>query len=466
MPPGVTDRIIFVSTTPALALGLDLVLTNFAAVCADDSSIVDLLTGEDIPVFCLARQLGQSPLSGTARSRNSNEILAQPEVQQFIHRLDPAAVVVFKNSAGIQQICQEQGWRLLASEALIARKYENKLFFPQVLEELGLAHPPLLVSPVKALTLEGIRQALGLPAVLQYAKGFSGRETYFIRTEAELAAAKAGNENRNAKCTAYIPGLTITVNACVTPFGILTSDPFVQITGVPELTPYRLGSCGQDWAFQPVSDSMVERIREAAERIGGYLGARGYRGIFGLDFVVDESEADLYVIETNPRLVASIPVFTDLQLAAGELPLLLWHLQAFGWQAGPQEYRLPEVQFNPESFQAAALGLRGPRPGGQLILHNTEGFDQVISGSLSAGVYALAGEDLRPIRPGVHLLDKPGHGEFLVLPGGQGQVIHAGIECARVQFPHSVLVGKDLLSETARRAITAVYQALNLTRVI
>lgn len=455
MPSAADEYVVFVSNSPALALGLDLILPNFAVVCGDDASIVDDLANRGVPVFCLARQKNLASLS-----RNSNEILAQPEVQEFIHDLAPASVIVFKNSAGIQQICQEQGWRLFASEALTARKFENKLQFPKILEALGLAHPPRLERRAGDLTLEGIHREIGLPAVLQYAKGFSGRETYFISSQAELEVAQAGNENRTAKVTAFIHGPTLTVNACVTPFGILVSDPFLQITGLPNLTRFRLGSCGQDWAFRAASEEALAQIREASTRIGEYFCQQGYRGIFGLDFVVDEARGALYVIETNPRLVASIPVFTDLQLAAGELPLLLWHLQAFGWEG------VPGVEFSQESYARAEQELRGPRPGAQLILHNLENYDQVVSGELEAGVYALEGEALRLVRPGTHLLNGPSQGEALVLPAAKGQVVHPGIECARVQFPQSVLAGVDQLTPAAEALCEAVYRRLRLTPVL
>ncbi len=457
MTTGASETIVFVSNSPALALGLDMVLDRFAVVCADDTSIVDRLEGSGIPVFCLARQAPPDP----ARSRNSGELLARPEVQQFIHALGPASVLVFKNSAAIEQICREQGWRLMASQALTARQFENKLHFPQVLQELGLAHPPRLEGRAGDLTLEGIRREIGLPAVLQYAKGFSGRETYFIEGEGDLAAAQAGNENRQAKCTAYIPGWTLTVNACVTPFGVLSGDPFLQITGLPELTRYRLGSCGQDWALLPGPAALAEQAREATARIGAYFAGRGYRGIFGLDFQVDEAGEKLYVIETNPRLVASIPVFTDLQHARRELPLLFWHLHAFGWAGDGR------AEFSRESFERSAGALRGTRPGSQIILHNTTECDQVVRGSLQAGVYTLEGGELRLKRLALHLLDAPAEGEeFLVLPAGQGQVVRSGIECARLQFPLSALDGRDALAAHASQAAEAVYEALDLGPVI
>ncbi|MFN8424580.1 MAG: hypothetical protein U0470_14790 [Anaerolineae bacterium] len=49
--------------------------------------------------------------------------------------------------------------------------------------------------------------------------------------------------------------------------------------------------------------------------------------MFGVD-AVQGADGDLYAIEVNPRLIASIALFTQLEIAAGRLPLLARHVLA------------------------------------------------------------------------------------------------------------------------------------------
>jgi len=55
----------------------------------------------------------------------------------------------------------------------------------------------------------------------------------------------------------------------------------------------------------------------------------GYKGIFGLDFVLDEEDRKLYVVECNPRLVASYPTLNMAQLLNNEPSILAFHVLEF-----------------------------------------------------------------------------------------------------------------------------------------
>ena len=172
----VTENIIFATTTPTLALGLDALISNYAVVCTDDSSVVDLLIQKGIPVFCLERHVGDSG----SINRNTYDLLSHPDTQKFIKQFEPVSILVFKNSASIEQLCHKQGWNLLASDATIGRKYENKVAFPKILETLNLKHPPMVINRVRDLQYDLLCEKLGVPFVFQYAKGFSGRDTYLV----------------------------------------------------------------------------------------------------------------------------------------------------------------------------------------------------------------------------------------------------------------------------------------------
>jgi len=55
----------------------------------------------------------------------------------------------------------------------------------------------------------------------------------------------------------------------------------------------------------------------------------GYKGIFGLDFVLDEKTNKLYIIECNPRLLGSFPTLNMVQLLNNEPLILAFHILEF-----------------------------------------------------------------------------------------------------------------------------------------
>lgn len=458
MSPETDNKLVFATNSPALALGLDLLVKNYSVICIDDNSIVDYLLSQGVKVLSLERILGEHG----AMYRNTHKLLSHPVSIKFIKELHPTALLVFKNSSQVEQLCFEQNWELIATKSSLGRRYENKLVFPKILHELNLAYPELEITKIS--DLENVK--LSTPFVLQFAKGFAGRTTHLITNLKELLNLTKGNESREVKISKYIPGYSFTINACVTPHGILASDPFFQITGLANLTPYKMGSCGQDWEYRPISEDSIGRMISITQKIGQHLQSIGYKGIYGLDFVVSMDEKEVFVIEINPRLVASIPFFTDLQILKSETPMILWHLFSFGWLSESNYPPVKDIEFNSNDFLKSSEFMRKARSGAQLILHNLTSSSQLVSGNLKAGIYNVKNNNLVQVNSSIHITDINENDEFIVLPAGQGQLINPGVECARIQFKHSVLSGNNALSADAQNIVDLVYRGLDLQESI
>lgn len=452
------SALVFATNSPILSLGTDLIATNYVVICNDDSELVDKLLEEGVNVFSLDRFTGER---GTV-TRNSFDLLSHPAVEIYLSKFTNIYLTVFKNSAEIEKLCLSKGWNLLAPKSIISRKYENKTYFPTVLDELGIKHPPTITAKAGQASFLSIKEKFSLPFVLQFAKGFAGRETFLVTSQEEFSKAVQGKQFRDIKATKFIHGETITINACVNDFGVLVSNPFYQITGLPTLTPFKLGSCGQDWGFLPIDSSVIDNIVCITEKIGTYIGSKGFRGIFGIDFVVEQSSNEVNVIEINPRLVASVPVFTELQIINNEMPLVAWHLQSFGFEM-PNLFRIrTNLNYSLEDFEDTKKLLRNPKQGSQLILHNIESIRQVITGEVKAGFYRIKNGDLEFLRESIHLYEITSLEEFLILPASKGQIINPGIECARVQFGCASLKSSNTLNDLASNASKLVYDKLKL----
>ena len=98
-----------------------------------------------------------------------------------------------------------------------------------------------------------------------------------------------------------------------------------DITGHPELTPYRGG-----WAATTTRDALTAeqkgRARDLTARLGDRLAQEGYRGFFEVDFLVDTGTGELYLGELNPR-ISGISSMTNVTAGAyADMPLFLFHL--------------------------------------------------------------------------------------------------------------------------------------------
>ena len=240
----------------------------------------------------------------------------------------PSRLVCFKPSRRLEQRASALGARLASTPAAIAQPLENKLALRQLAAEAGIDSLPEESDPVglpaqaKLSVREGtevadLRAAVGAgpsdPVVVQSPRGFMGRRTWLVDGPKAWASVREDLAGRQVRVSQFATGRPGTLNAVVDAAGtVLCTAPIVQVTGEPQLTPYPLGSCGNDFTWRPAPHP-ADGPWELARRLGPVLAARGYRGHFGLDFVVEDrsdAPARTWLIEINPRLTASMALYS------------------------------------------------------------------------------------------------------------------------------------------------------------
>ncbi|HVB14875.1 MAG TPA: hypothetical protein VNH38_08990 [Candidatus Dormibacteraeota bacterium] len=300
------NRVVFLGPDPLPALG-----SGLPVICADGCGLSQV----DEPGW---------ERFGSPGSTSSAALLQLPTVQRRLRALVDA-VVVWKSSAQVEQIAQELGVLVANSPALIARRIENKVHFSRSAPGAGLPIPPTEVGIAGPELLQAA-QKLDPPWVFQLAQGFSGEQTYPVGSVTELAELVRRFDGRPCRIAERMDGTPVTVTGVVSPDRILLGPACLQLTGLPSLTPHPLGSCGNDYG-RPVPES--DAVHEVSLRCAGWLRREGHLGVFGLDLVVGPSGA-IWCIEVNPRLVASVPLFSLSARDSGMAGILDQHLACFG----------------------------------------------------------------------------------------------------------------------------------------
>lgn len=319
--------------------------------------------------------------------RSGRALLELPEVGELLSAR-AGGVVLWTGSAEAQHRLAELGVAALNSPPGVARRLENKVRFTELARAASLPLPPAVCGPAGPDLVESAAR-LGFPSVFQLARGYSGLATHPVPDQPALERLAAQFRGRPSRVTRRIEGLPVTVTGVVLPGRIRLGPPCVQLTGIPELTPHPLGSCGNDFATPVPMASKVEAVATAAARL---LLEAGHLGVFGVDLVAGEGEA--WLIEVNPRLVASVPLWSLTARDHGGVSLLDLHLAAFGVGEGAEAelecrwsqlilYRLREGggKAAADSVQGrltssgtlehlAPLSLSGPPPGEVAVLRH------------------------------------------------------------------------------------------------
>lgn len=455
--------VVFVGVDPHYSVGPESWFERYRVACRHEVPALAGLEAEGVPLFCLEREVGAEALPGRA----TPDLLAHPRTLAFLEGLAAEAgslsLLLFKPSAKVEGLALARGWRVLGATASLARRMENKLQFYRLLDGLGLPCPPWIEVDVDTTSYAALARSLGPHFVVQGAHGFSGSSTFDVPDEAAFQVAAVALRRRTARAAAFVGGAPLTLTGCVVDQGVvLVGRLFHQVTGAPQCTVHRLGACGNDWSASPPPEDLQEQARGVARRVGEELGQRGFRGIYGMDFVVADDGGGVLAIEVNPRLVSSVPMATVLEEEAGLVPLLAWHLLATSGVASPLG-NWPELVPLLASWDHPA-----PLQGAQLVLHNLCGADARMTGRLETAVYRVDGSGLEWVRRGLRATEA-GADEFLVLPGGTRHTLAQAGECARVQcrhalsaFPHGLVAGPGRLTGEALRVAGAVYDGLGV----
>ena len=420
-----------------LASGLETVLPETVLICLQRSSAVDELRDRGIEVFCLSEHTNPADVA----AGSSADLIEHPATIRFCQRVGPLAMMTFKPSERFEKSAGNVPGFVIGGgrrQLTAARSFENKLNFVEIARSAGLPTPRWEKVGLDDLADHGALVArFGPRMVVQGARGNAGQRTWMVSGPADLAHVRRREAGPTVRVAELVDGMPFTVNAVAGAAGLLDwSLPSRQVTGIPWLTPHQLGSCGNAWG-EPTLEPRLLDIGVAVGRVGAALGEAGFEGLFGVDFVLGADGP--VVIETNPRMVASLPLATQVELSAGVAPLLLQHLLAGLGAAHPSgDVVAGSVSASdaPRPVPAHIAGhVTGPEPlppASQVIVHRLEKAPNTRSNAVS-GVYRLGGDTPRLLRPGAWLTDLTGApDEALVLVREAREPITPGREFARI----------------------------------
>lgn len=256
------------------------------------------------------------------------DLLQHPATEAFVKNLEKMhgkkpAVVVFKNTVRIERFAAEKKWRLLNPSAALAERLENKI---TQIASLGPAArfliPGTSVVPCWKLTWDGV------PFVLQFGHAHTGEGTILVNSSAQLAEIQQRFPQREVRVSPFVKGPVYTSNNCVVPkprslkklFGIFNSSQTLvgnisyQITGLAPFTDLPFSTVGNDWKKGAALSAVLrQQYEDMARACGARLATLGWKGLFGIDAILDEAAQRFYLIEINARQPASTIFESELQ---------------------------------------------------------------------------------------------------------------------------------------------------------
>jgi hypothetical protein len=376
----------------------------------------------------------------------TNYLLRQPEVADFVRQRGPGGKALFlMMDQETEHLARRLGLDVCLPPAALRQRLDSKVTATRLAASAGVTSVPHVLAPIDSYAaLRAASRHLGPDLVVQLPQGDSGKTTFFISTAddfddhaRDIAAAPEVKVMRRLRCR------SATLEACLTRHGTLVGPLLSELTGCPDLTPYGGGWCGNELAWSAFSPEARRQAQQTALAVGAVLRREGYRGCFGLDFLLDHDSGTLYLGELNPRLTGVTPVTSQAALERGLAPLVLYHLA---------EWLGTEWGGDVEDYNRTWLDPRGQSGWGQLILQHLGPSPAVVTAAPRSGIWCLGPDGTVSFaRPGWSRAALADESEALFLRTADvGRVVYPGVCCGRLATRGRVMATDGQLTPRAK----------------
>jgi predicted ATP-grasp superfamily ATP-dependent carboligase len=365
-----------------------------------------LWSGESL--FSVEKDFGKRENWGNHHLEKLWEEPIRKRIETFTSSAKAPIYTVCYRSLGALEI--DRRFRVLAPSLALKDLFDDKLRQLELFAELRVKTPKTLVCRLDETTYSEASEHLDGPFVVQPPVGSSGDNTYFIFNEVDFGEVGdiLGTELR-VKMSKYLPVPSLNGHCVIlrTSEGLraIAVCPSVQIVGIHGCTRRDEIYCGNDFAAaERVPKSVREEVCDIMEKIGLFMGRKGFLGIFGMDFLLNDDE--ILALEINPRFQGSTMMLSLLQMDRREIPVSALHVMQFMglMEAFPQEY-----------LEQLRRMYRIPYQGAHLIVHSLEDKSCSIEHDLKAGIYTLMDDAIEWVRDGTTYRNIKKSSEWCVL---------------------------------------------------
>ncbi len=387
-------------------------------------------------LFSVEKDRGRRENWGNQDLEKLWEAPTRKRIETYIDRVNtPINTVCYRS---LKVLEKDRRFRVLAPPLRLKDLFDNKLRQLELFSRLGVKTPATFVCRLDETSFVKAGDFLDGPFVVQPPVGSSGENTYFVNDEDDFDRVRhVFGYDQRVKLSKYLPAPSLNGHCIVlrTREGLrsIAVCPSVQIVGIPGCTRRPEIYCGNDFsAAGMVSKSIREEICTIMEKIGLFMGSKGFLGLFGMDFLLYDNQ--VLALEINPRFQGSTMLLSLLQMDRGEIPVAALHVMQF---MGLME------AFSQGFLEQLKAAYRIPYTGAHLIVHTLGDTPCRIEHDLTAGVHILADDTIQRIRSGTTYRDLKSPNEWCILgnlPQKETEICQEA-RFAMIQTSENVLAG-------------------------
>jgi len=234
------------------------------------------------------------PSAGNFAREVSASFLAQELIESIIREQDFVYIHMFASRQEMKLVDGERVM-LLGPDPTLAHHFNNKITQYQMACQLAIPLPEGFCCNCLEEALESAQNFFrcGEEVFVSEAYSAAGSNSAFASNREEIQQRFVGNDQP------YLVTRRVPHRYDPTVLAVVANAQEVYIASVADQRMEENRFRGS--TFPTVLEGeVVEQIKDYTRLVGRYMGAQGYRGMFGCDFIVDES-GQIYFVEVNAR---------------------------------------------------------------------------------------------------------------------------------------------------------------------
>lgn len=431
-------------------VGFEKFIDNYVILSINKSPELNLIK-KDVDVFCLENFLNESFLQ---KSKEADDIFSYKNVISYLDKKrGNKYFLVYKISKNLAKYCgRKKECKILNINDNLRNKLESKIFFNNILKKNKIKQiPNIIVNFNSKKQIRDFKKKFE-KIIVQDKDSFSGFGTITVESEKDVNKAWKDLKRKKVKVAKFIEGPLLSCTGCATKYGVLVSPLRYQIIGDAIIADNKYLWCGNDWNVNNLNNTVKNQAYKITSKIGAYLkNKHDYKGIFGIDFIFDKVNSELYALELNPRLLGTTQMYTSLQIENKEPSLIGFHILEFL----DAKYSVDINKLNTK--------IRKEKKGAHIILRNKFKRDVIIKKSLKSGVYVFENDKLIFVKNGYclqHIKNKQKEFVITAVPN-KGKIFEPDSQLIRIHTYSKVLdKNSRFLSKRFKLICEEIYRAI------
>ncbi len=444
-----------------------LFLKNYKIITFKDSKDNPVLEKHVDGIFILKKRRPTIKL----RFTNTNNILRNKTVQSYIKSHKGKKILfLYKSSKNIENAVKDLNVKIIANKGRLNKYFEDKINFRKVLKRIGVE--PILGETMRfelfqkpEYDYDYFKNKYGAKFVFQLPDFMlgGGKGTLFIDSKRKFNEFKKKTEDGIYKkkelttinITKYVEGIACSVACCATKHGTLVSRIQQQIMDIPQVISPQKGSglfVGHVFGLK-LNNKIQNQAQEISTKLGDYMYKKGYKGIFGIDLIVNEKEGKVYPVECNARYTGAFPMLSIIYMKYKIIPLDFFHFLEFL----NIPYKINAKELN-KQYQKSISG-------SHIILSNTRDYSIFVKNELDVGTYRFKNKKIEYLSDNIFYQDLKTDNDFVLVDGvpKKGQEIKKWSRIARivhVLFNGEIVKKDGQLKSKYLQIVHAIYKAM------